>query len=344
MLQNNSIKLGKKGVNYVTTVVDNNNCNFHGFIQENDIGIDGIIELFTRSGIATSKLISVQIKTGHSYFDNEYCYIPVEKHSEYWKNFSLPVIGIVCTVDEENNVSGAYWTDIKEYISCNPNANRIKFARSEENKFDTNSFYMGFCSCFIVNQQIKEMTFEEAVDLVNNTKYKALGLHVLATRYSDKIYSWKIIFNCYEEESEYLNLSFFYDSITYILPHPDHYISKDRYQFSTESKEYLLNKIKQFTELDIEKMLKLAEEGISRGLIGQSIEILVPYIDDYEHKVYNVMETTKDEIIIQNGLLILANNNRSFFESNANRFHDMNQIVTDYVIKQYQEYGGIGLY
>ena len=33
------IKLGKKGVNYVTTVVDECMCSFHKIEQENDIGI-----------------------------------------------------------------------------------------------------------------------------------------------------------------------------------------------------------------------------------------------------------------------------------------------------------------
>lgn len=70
MIKNNeTIKLGKKGVNYVTTVVDECNCNFNPIFQENDIGIDGQIELFSKERIPTGNLIAVQIKTGKSYYD-----------------------------------------------------------------------------------------------------------------------------------------------------------------------------------------------------------------------------------------------------------------------------------
>ena len=57
-----NIKLGKKGMNYITTVVDDCMCSFHSIIQENDIGIDGQIELFDENKIPTGKLISLQIK------------------------------------------------------------------------------------------------------------------------------------------------------------------------------------------------------------------------------------------------------------------------------------------
>lgn len=258
MMQNKNIKLGKKGVNYVSTIVDNNNCNFHSFIQENDIGIDGIIELFTKSCIATSKLISVQIKTGRSYYDDNYCFIPIEKHTDYWKFFSLPVIGIVCTVDESNNVNGAYWEDIKDFINSNPGTNRIKFEKTNKIKFDMDDFYFVFCSNFIAYDQIREMTFEEAINIIGNTNCKSMGLFVLATKYSNKVEAWELLFNYYYEQSEYLNLSFFYDSLTYIFSHPDHWISSDKYQFSEESKMYVLNKLRKFNESDIETMLKLA--------------------------------------------------------------------------------------
>lgn len=80
------IKFGKKGVNYITTIVDECMCNFHSIDQENDVGIDGQIELFDENQLPTDKLISVQIKTGKSYYDlnKSECYIPVGTHYEYW--------------------------------------------------------------------------------------------------------------------------------------------------------------------------------------------------------------------------------------------------------------------
>lgn len=56
---NEQIKVGKNGINYVTTVVDESKCNFHPTLQENDIGIDGQMELFLENGMPTGQMISV---------------------------------------------------------------------------------------------------------------------------------------------------------------------------------------------------------------------------------------------------------------------------------------------
>ena len=115
---NEDIKLGKKGVNYVTTVVDECMCSFHKIEQENDIGIDGQIELFDEGHLPIGKLISVQVKTGRSYYDLDKaeCYIPIGAHREYWMKIEMPVIGIVCVMDEKyESVKMAFWVDIKEH-------------------------------------------------------------------------------------------------------------------------------------------------------------------------------------------------------------------------------------
>ena len=134
MIKNNeTIKLGKKGVNYVTTVVDECNCNFNPIFQENDIGIDGQIELFSKERIPTGNLIAVQIKTGKSYYDLKKCEcnLPIDSHREYWKTLKMPVIGIICIMDETNeSIKTAYWVDIKKYLIKNTNAKSIKFKMS----------------------------------------------------------------------------------------------------------------------------------------------------------------------------------------------------------------------
>ena len=95
-------KVGEKGINFITAVVDDCICNFQRIIQENDIGIDGQIGLFDENKIPTGKLKSLQIKTGKSYYDlnRSECVIPIESHKNYWLN-QMPVIGIVCIMDEK---------------------------------------------------------------------------------------------------------------------------------------------------------------------------------------------------------------------------------------------------
>lgn len=85
--------------------------------------------MFDENRLPTGKLISVQIKTGKSYYDlNKFeCYIPVGTHYEYWIRIEMPVIGIVCVMDEDyKSVKTAFWVDIKSYLLKNPEAILIK--------------------------------------------------------------------------------------------------------------------------------------------------------------------------------------------------------------------------
>ena len=66
-------------------------CNFHLIDQENDVGIDGQIELFDEKRLSTGKIISAQIKTSKSFYDlkKKKCYIPVVKYDTKPDGFML---------------------------------------------------------------------------------------------------------------------------------------------------------------------------------------------------------------------------------------------------------------
>jgi hypothetical protein len=73
-----------------------------------DVGIDGHIELVEDSDggpVVTGRLVSVQVKSGPSYFENEDAdawkvYIP-KKTVNYWKAHSLPVILVLANLHEK---------------------------------------------------------------------------------------------------------------------------------------------------------------------------------------------------------------------------------------------------
>lgn len=56
----NSSITAKIGINYVRTIVEESGSLFHKIEQENDLGIDGIIE-FIQDGTPTNKSIAIQI-------------------------------------------------------------------------------------------------------------------------------------------------------------------------------------------------------------------------------------------------------------------------------------------
>lgn len=76
-----------------------------------DFGIDAQIELLDEDS-ATGKLIAVQIKSGKSWFketnDRGYVYRGDMSHLDYWLHHSLPVLIILCDVDEDE----CYWQAI----------------------------------------------------------------------------------------------------------------------------------------------------------------------------------------------------------------------------------------
>ena len=106
----------KTGINYVRNIIESKNCIFNEIHQENDVGIDAIVELVKEES-PTGNCLALQVKSGLSYFDsnkNE-CLIPIKAHLEYWENYALHVFGIVYVPTHEK----AYWVDIKKYINKN---------------------------------------------------------------------------------------------------------------------------------------------------------------------------------------------------------------------------------
>lgn len=87
-----------------------------------DYGIDAHIEIKDGSS-ATGRLIAAQIKGGESYFTNEsdtgFWLSVSDRHKQYWADFSLPVVVILCNID-----------DNKCYYEC---ATDATFVRAGEN-------------------------------------------------------------------------------------------------------------------------------------------------------------------------------------------------------------------
>jgi len=78
-----------------------------------DHGIDSEIEI-VENGLATGRLIAVQVKCGDSYFDEPtdegFVFRFSARHYDYWVRHSLPVIGVL--VDYKREV--CYWSIISE--------------------------------------------------------------------------------------------------------------------------------------------------------------------------------------------------------------------------------------
>lgn len=102
------------GVLFVETVVNQHGSIFHPVHQENDIGIDGFIELID-VGEGSGQLLAVQVKSGDSYraSDDKGFRVPVDKaHLDYWASYMVPVI-IVCYSPA---LKRGAWISVRDFI------------------------------------------------------------------------------------------------------------------------------------------------------------------------------------------------------------------------------------
>lgn len=102
------------GVLFVESVVNEYGSIFHPVHQENDIGIDGFIELIN-VGESSGELLAVQIKSGDSYLASNGLdfRVPIDQaHLDYWLAYIIPVI-IICYSPSKQ--SGA-WVSVRDFV------------------------------------------------------------------------------------------------------------------------------------------------------------------------------------------------------------------------------------
>lgn len=149
----------RRGVTRVQDIVYSKlNWIFREQLSE-DYGIDAQIEI-KENRYAKGKVIGVQIKTGDSYFNkkgNIGKVIFKEKHYEYWKNYSLPVI--IIFVNLKTNI--CYW-EFFNVQTVNRNSKGDYYILSNENQvFDerakkdlleiANGTYMSLPSKYVIS-------------------------------------------------------------------------------------------------------------------------------------------------------------------------------------------------
>lgn len=277
----------KKGVNFVRTIVENSGCLFHKIEQENDLGIDGIIE-FIESEIPTHRSIATQIKSGPSYYNkkSKICSIPVKNHFEYWSKYPLDVCGIVYVPD----LSTAYWTNIKKHLKQNSEIKTINFKADRSNEINSESFK----NIFLPNALSKtpNLSLEEAISFFDSeTKGEfSLGTFVLFRKYVNKRITWEKfiqhVTNCKPED---LNPHIIY-YLSHINWHGDIWYNGE--PIENDIKDYVKKRTDEFSTEIIIKILSLIDNEIliSRGSIGQSIDAVLSSSSGINEKLEKIIK------------------------------------------------------
>ncbi len=104
--------LGNKGRRLVDNIVHDSFGWLFREIAKDDLGIDAIVELIREDRKSRGRLFAMQIKCGHSYLaettEEGYVYRGNLVHLNYWIEFSLPVVLVLCNPD----TGTCYWVQI----------------------------------------------------------------------------------------------------------------------------------------------------------------------------------------------------------------------------------------
>lgn len=278
----------KKGVNFVRTIVEDSECFFHKIEQENDLGIDAIVE-FIKDEQPLNKSIAIQIKSGPSYYNSkkQECIIPIESHREYWKNYPLPVFGIVYIPD----LKIGYWIDIKHYLENNKETNTIKFIGNRANQFDTENYKNVFVPR--LTNKTPDISFDYSLQLFDSDDINEfmLGSIVLFRLYVNELETWERIvkFIIDPDNLEIPRHLIYY--LAHIPWHPDIFYTGE--PIDKEIKKIVLEKINSFDRTIMNRLLLQIdeEEDIARGTIGQSIEAIISKIKNRkDYLEQNIMD------------------------------------------------------
>jgi len=292
----------KRGVNFVREVVESSGCLFHKIEQENDLGIDGIIE-FIQDEKPAHKSVAVQIKSGPSYFQSkkEICIIPIENHREYWSNYALPVCGIVYVPE----LGLGFWTNIKSHLENDKKSKSIKFVAGRSNQLDLANFNRLFLPNVL--NQTPNLSLNEAISFFDSNidNEFVLGSLILFRKYINEKITWdKYISHINESDAKDINKGIIY-RLSHIPWHSDIWYSGE--PILAETNKYVLDKINQFKKSDVIKFLSLIEEGIGfqRGTIGQSIEAILSKVNRIENILAEIIREKNTDLIIRHSAAVI---------------------------------------
>ena len=286
----------KRGVNHVRTVVEDAGSLFIKIEQDNDLGIDALIEL-VQDGMPLNQQIAVQVKSGQSYYntDGGECLFPIGNHREYWSKHLLPVYGIVYVP----SIKTAHWVDIKRYLKANPQATTIRYQTSEANRFNETTFTKIFVPGLV--RQVPTLALDEAFGLVRSSKLDEayLGTVVLFRKYPNVLQVWdEFVRSIRERPAEQIpgHLIYF---LAHVPGHPDIFYSGEQLTLST--REYARDLIAGLRYEDVVKLLTLIdpENSISRGSLGQSVEAVISSIPNSGELLRRVVYSPEYDLFIR---------------------------------------------
>lgn len=332
----------KNGINFVRSAVEGAGSLFHKIEGENDLGIDGLIELI-RDERPLNRQVAVQIKSGPSYYNSsgEECLIPIESHRDYWLNHPLPVLGVVFVPA----LGVAHWVNIKSYLKDHPTNTVIRFRTSRANRFDQSAF----STIFVPNvlREVPDLSLPDAFTLFGSPKpdESYLGLIVLFRRYPNVLEVWtRLIQHLVETPAQEIPPVLVY-FLAHIPWHGD--IAYFGEAITAETKAHAKNLLARFSREQVVKLLEFIDEesSISRGAVGQSVEAIISSLPNASKLLEGiVLDKSLEPFTRDCAAIILAMNEGPAAIPTIKQLADTGSWYAGELIEHIKTYGGVNPY
>lgn len=306
-VKKNITKIDREGVNYVRSIVEGANCIFHEIHNENDYGLDAIIELVVNN-VVTGISFAAQIKSGKSYCYKSFCVLPAdEKHIQYWLAHSLQVIGIVYSPEEKY----AYWQAIESLLedadSKKSGSYRLRIKKEDLRRLDPDTFREILMPIFLKKPIL--LPYDKSIDWArsDDSNKSFIGIKSLFIQFKNDLTAWDEIWSLlFSRPVE--KLSGYYIYVLSLVPgHPDIFVTPEN-TISQDTKVELLKRINVLSQREVIKLLQFVDEnGIRRGAIGQGVEAIIRQVK-FKEKILEeiILDQTLEEYVREIALYLLA--------------------------------------
>jgi Domain of unknown function (DUF4365) len=294
----------KVGINFVRSIVEAGGSLFIKIEQENDLGIDAIVE-FIRDEQPLNKQVALQIKSGASYFlsESHECIFPIGSHRAYWLKHPLPVFGIVYVPPHRS----AYWVNVKRYLKSYPDLSVVRFKANAANRLGSETFESLFLPA--ATGSIPSLEFDEALRLSTSLDPSEfnLALLVLFRRFPNRHETWDaIVQTITSRPREQVPPQVIY-WLAHIPWHAD--IGYFGETLLPETRSHAKGLLATFGQQEVLRLLSYIDpEGqISRGAVGQSVEAIVSSLPNVEPRLERIALNTEYEMTLREyACIILA--------------------------------------
>lgn len=279
------------GVNYVEKVVNLNDDILTRIPQENDRGLDLVIEY--KDDKSEFYTFSAQVKSGESYFNKKNDGISIAsdyQHFKYWMNHNLYVILFVYNPVTEL----CYWVDLTKYIMELDDTSNFRIKTKDINPFNTDTYHEFI---LYINDKIGDhkrnymlsKTIKSIISMPSNDNNQKLRYGAL--NYRNEMFLWITVLYKLRTAVDKDTLRYLIEILNFISSNPD--IFRSRYNIVDsdvlEEVTHELNNV--LNEEIVCKILSTFEtDEYCRGGIGQSVYHILELNQNISNYLINIIK------------------------------------------------------